>query len=83
MEAIFTKSIYWKAIDLHNFLKSILLRVRLFLFAISYPKTVELAYVESLVPFKQEIFADINSIIPSNKNEQIRILEIGIGPGKR
>ncbi|KAG4068514.1 hypothetical protein HA402_004855 [Bradysia odoriphaga] len=81
MKKSFTKSIYWRVIDLFVFLKSILLTARSLFFAFSYPKAVELVYNKSLIPFKEELFADIGSIIPSKKNGPIRILEVGIGPG--
>lgn len=75
------KFFHWRLLHLFKFLKSILLTARSILFVLSYPKTVEVIFNEGLIPFKREVFADIGSIIPSNKNGKIRILEAGIGPG--
>lgn len=66
-----------------SMIKSIVLTARSFLFAFYYPKFVDAVYNEKAIPFRTEIFGDIDTVIPSDKESgQIRILEIGIGPGK-
>ncbi|KAJ6645676.1 Thiol S-methyltransferase METTL7B [Pseudolycoriella hygida] len=55
---------------------------RSFFFAFIYPKVIELSMREDFVMAKREVFADIDSVTPSDKrNGQIKILEIGVGPG--
>lgn len=63
--------------------KSIVTKIGAFLFASVYPSFVTAFYNEKAVPFRREIFATIGSIIPSDgEGGKIKILEIGIGPGK-
>lgn len=72
-----------RSVTLLKFLKAFLLSARSVLFAFMYPKFVELVYNNKVATFKREVFADIDSIIPSDKrNGQLKILEIGVGPGK-
>lgn len=82
MEAVSSKSIYWRDIGLFNYLKSILLRVRFLLFVFSYQLVVGLVYNKSLIPLKRKVFADIDSVVPSDNKEPLRILEVGVGPGR-
>jgi len=66
----------------YTFVKSICLKARSLLFAFYYTKIVEAIYNDKIDSFKNEIFADINTTIPSDRqNGLIRILEIGVGPG--
>ncbi|XP_037025048.1 methyltransferase-like protein 7A [Bradysia coprophila] len=69
-----------KSKSFFNILAAIISSVRSFIFALSYPKAAELSYIATITPTKQELFADIDTITPSDKN-QIKILEIGVGPG--
>lgn len=63
-------------------LKKIIFTARSFLFAIYYPRFVEAIYNYKVIPFKKEVCADIDTIVPSDKQSgQIRILEVGVGPG--
>lgn len=64
-------------------LKSFVSTVRSFLFAFYYPKFLELFYNDGVRPFKREVFAGMDSVIPADRLDGgIRILEIGVGPGK-
>ncbi len=65
-----------------QFFKDFFSSIRSFVFAYLYYNVVD-KYIERIVPLKQELFRDIDSVIPSDKkNGQIKILEIGVGPGK-
>lgn len=77
------KSIRSRLMKFFNVLQSIFSTARSFLFAFYYPKFVDLVYNKKVVLFKRDVFADIDSVIPSDKEiGQIKILEIGVGPGK-
>ncbi|KAJ6649644.1 putative methyltransferase-like protein 7A [Pseudolycoriella hygida] len=78
MDTISPNYIYRKSL---NLLKLIVQIARDFLFAFSFPKLVKVFFKDSFTPAKRKVFADIETIIPSNKNGPIRILEIGVGPG--